>query len=119
MPPSPRDFTPTVAQASTVRAIFERWDARDPWVSAPALEKQLLDTMAGIVAPRLVFMASPVHAAKFLRGYAAPKWCGGVRHARGPQAAAEGRAKGSRLPHRTRVSAPPYRGAPPTEGLSR
>ena len=52
MPPSPRDFTLTVAQASTVSAILERWDARDPWVAASVLEQQLLDTMAGIVAPR-------------------------------------------------------------------
>lgn len=67
MPPSPRDFALTVAHASTVRALLEVWDARDPWVAAPALEQQLLDTPAGIVAPRIVFMASPVHAAKFLR----------------------------------------------------
>ena len=52
MPPSPRDFTLTVAQASTVSAILERWDARDPWAAASVLEQQFLDTMAGIVAPR-------------------------------------------------------------------
>ncbi len=67
MPPRPSDFTPSPAQAEAARAVLEVWDARDPWASAAQLERQLLDTLAGIVAPRIVFMPSPVHAAKFLR----------------------------------------------------
>ncbi len=50
MPVSLRDFTLTVAQASKVRVILERRDARDPWVAAPLLEQKLLDALVGIVA---------------------------------------------------------------------
>ena len=52
MPASRSDFVLTGDQLLRVRALLEAWDARDPWVAAPVLDQQLLDTLAGIVAPR-------------------------------------------------------------------
>ena len=61
------DFQLTPEMRRRCAGLLEQWDARDPWRPSAALESQVMGLVTEVCAPRVVLMASPVHAAKFLR----------------------------------------------------
>ena len=67
MPLHPSDFRLTAEQRLRAANLLQHWDARDPWVDNARLERELLDLLERVTAPRVVALQSAVHAAKFLR----------------------------------------------------
>ena len=67
MPVRPSDLRPSAEQLDRIRRLLADWDARDIWRPSANLDAQVIGLVAQLCAPKIVFMATPVHAAKFLR----------------------------------------------------